>query len=306
MDALYAFRHPALLLLLAVPALLLLWNWTRRDGIALPYDHAGNGGRGWRLPLRLADSLAPLLMAVAVLLLAGPQAWGEPKSRRVLTNIQFCVDVSGSMAAKYGDGTRYDAAMDAINAFIAKREGDAYGLTFFGIETLHWVPLTTDVSAFKCAPPFMRPGRLPSWFGGTYIGNALRECRKVLLQRDEGDKMVVLITDGYSADLSGGADEEIARQLEADGIVVMTVHVAEGEIPDEVTRIAARTGGEAFKTDNPAGLDACFARIDAMTRTKMVKAQAEAADDYTLWCLAGLVALLLALACSLGLRANPW
>ena len=306
MEALYAFRHPELLLLLVVPLGLLIWSWSRQDGVALPHESNAGKGRGWNVALRVADCLPALLLAVAVLLLAGPQAWGEPKSRRALTNIQFCVDVSGSMSARYGDGTRYDGAMEAINSFVDRRQGDAFGLTFFGVETLHWVPLTTDTSAFRCAPPFMRPGNLPSWFGGTYIGNALRQCRKVLLEREEGDKMIVLITDGYSADLSGGADEEIARQLETDGIVVMTVHVAEGNVPDEVTRIAARTGGEAFKTDNPAALEACFAKIDSMTKTKMVKAQAEAADDYTLWSLAGLGALVLALLCALGLRANPW
>ncbi len=307
MDALHAFRQPLLLLLLAVPVLLLVWTWTRTDGVALPFDGASRRrGRGWGLALRAAESLPALLLAVAVVLLAGPQAWGEPKSKRVLTNIQFCVDVSGSMNAKLGEGSRYDLAMGAINTFVDRREGDAFGLTFFGVEVLHWVPLTTDTSAFKCAPPFMTPGRLPSWFGGTYIGNALRACRKVLNEREEGDKMIVLITDGYSADLAGGADQEIARQLEDDGIVVMTVHAAEGDIPEEVARIAAQTGGEAFKTDNPAAIEACFAKIDSMVKTRMVKAQAEAADDYVLWSLAGLATLALALLAALGLRANPW
>lgn len=307
MDAWLAFRHPYLLLLLVAPALLLLWTWTRSDGVALPFDGAPRRrGRVLAVALRAAESLPALLVAIAVVLLAGPQAWGEPKSKRVLTNIQFCVDVSGSMGAKLGEGSRYDLAMEAINTFVDRREGDAFGLTFFGVEVLHWVPLTTDTSAFKCAPPFMTPGRLPSWFGGTYIGNALRACRKVLNEREEGDKMIVLVTDGYSADLAGGEDEEIARQLEKDGIVVMTVHAAEGEIPDQVARIAAQTGGEAFKTDNPAALEACFAKIDSMVKTRMVKAQAEAADDYVLWSLAGLVVLALALLAALGLRANPW
>ena len=307
MDALLAFRHPSLLLLLAAPLLLLAWTWARTDGVALPHDGAPRRrGRALGVALRMAESLPALLLAIAVVLLAGPQAWGEPKSKRVLTNIQFCVDVSGSMGAKLGDGSRYDLAMEAINTFVDRREGDAFGLTFFGVEVLHWVPLTTDTSAFKCAPPFMTPGRLPSWFGGTYIGNALRACRKVLVEREEGDKMIVLITDGYSADLAGGADEEIARQLEADGIVVMTVHAAEGDIPEEVARIAAQTGGEAFKTDNPAALESCFAKIDSMVKTRMVKAQAEAADDYRMWSFAGLVALALALLAALGLRANPW
>src|SRR6185436_15233884 len=152
----------------------------------------------------------------------------------------------GSMMAKFDSGDRYEASMKAINAFLDFRKGDAFGLTFFGNNVLHWVPLTTDISAFRCAPPFMRPGHLPYWFGGTEIGKALLACRKILTQREEGDRMILLVSDGYSADLSGGRDEEIARILRADRIVVYSVHIAEGSIPDPIVRITSLTGGEAF------------------------------------------------------------
>lgn len=308
MEALEAFRNPRMLLALVVPAALLLWTWNRSGrALVLPYDHAGRGGGRWtRALLQSAASLPALVLALAIVLLAGPQSWGAPRSKRVLTNIQFCVDVSGSMGAKFGGGTRYDASMEAINRFLDYREGDAFGLSFFGNAVLHWVPLTTDVSAFACAPPFMKPGRLPYWFGGTEIGKALLACRKVLLEREEGDRMIVLITDGYSADLGGGREDEIARELAADGIAVYTVHVAEGTIPDQVIRIAVGTGGEAFKSEDEGGLERVFERIDAMQRTRMEKTRAEASDDFLPWCLAGLATLALALLASFGLRPTPW
>jgi Ca-activated chloride channel family protein len=307
-DVLASFRHPALLFLLVVPAALLLWTWSRRGAaVTLPFDHGAPRTSRWtRGALGVAESLPALVLALVVVILAGPQAWDEPREKRVLTNIQFCVDVSGSMSAQFGAGTRYDAAMDAINAFLGYREGDAFGLTFFGNNVLHWVPLTTDVSAFRCAPPFMRPGNLPPWFGGTEIGKALLACRKELLEREEGDRMIVLITDGYSSDLGGGRDEEIARELAQDRIAVYTVHVAEGGIPDQVVRIAAGTGGEAFKSEEPDGLKRVFQRIDQMQKTRMVKTQAEAADHYAPWALAGLAALALALLAAFGLRSTPW
>ena len=37
----------------------------------------------------------------------------------------------------------------------------AYVPTFFGNSVLHWCPLTSDVSAIRCSPPFMRPTRPP-------------------------------------------------------------------------------------------------------------------------------------------------
>lgn len=308
MDSIDLFRHPAMLSLLLVPAALLLWTWNRAGrAVVLPFDHAGQArGTPTAFVLRVFESLPALLLSIVVVLLAGPQAWEAPRSKRVLTNIQFCVDVSGSMTARFGEGDRYEAAMGAINQFLDYRTGDAFGLTFFGNSVLHWVPVTTDVSAFRCAPPFMRPQNLPGWFGGTEIGKALIACRKVLLERDEGDRMIILITDGYSFDLGNGNDEELARTLIKDRITVYTVHIAEGAIPDPVVRIASLTGGEAFKPEDTDGLVRVFQRIDTMAKTRMEKSQAEAADDFEPWCLAGLSLLGVCLLALFGLRYTPW
>jgi Ca-activated chloride channel homolog len=308
MDALELFRHKSVLLLLVLPAALLLWTWNQKGrAVVLPFDHGTRRPDAWpRFFLRLAASLPALLLALAILILAGPQSWDEPRTRRVLTNIEFCVDVSGSMTARFGSGDRYAAAMTAINAFLDFRQGDAFGLTFFGNSVLHWVPLTTDVSAFRCAPEFMQPGELPPWFNGTQIGKALEACRKVLLEREEGDRMIVLVTDGFSADLGGGRDEEIARQLAQDGIVVYAVHIAESQVPDQIVRITAGTGGEVFKPEDTEGLAHVFARIDQMQKTRLEKTQAEASDAFEPWCLAGLGLLALALLAGLGLRYTPW
>lgn len=308
MESLELFRHRSVLFLLVVPVALLLWTWNRKGrAVVLPFDHARRRSDAWpRFFLRCAESLPGLLLALVILILAGPQSWGEPRSKRALTNIEFCLDVSGSMMAKFGDGTRYDAAMAAINEFLDFRKGDAFGLTFFGNSVLHWVPLTTDISAFRCAPPFMTPGQLPYWLNGTEIGKALRACRKVLVEREEGDRMILLVTDGYSADLSGGADEIVARELKKDRIVVYTIHIAEGKIPDEIVRIAAATGGEAFKPEDADGLKRVFERIDHMQKAKLEKSQPEAADEFVPWCLAGLALLGASVIALLGLRYTPW
>jgi Ca-activated chloride channel family protein len=308
MNSLDLFRHKPVLFLLVLPAALILWVWKRRGGgVVLPFDHAEIAPAAWTtFFLRLAESLPALLLALVVLVLAGPQSWEAPRSKRVLTNIEFCVDVSGSMTSKFGEGDRYEAAMKAINEFLDVRKGDAYGLTFFGNNVLHWCPLTTDVSAFRCAPPFMHPGDLPYWFNGTEIGKALLACRKILVEREEGDRMIILVTDGYSADLFGGRDEEVMRELRADHIVVYTLQVAEGVLPDEIVRIAAGTGGEAFKAEDPDGLKRVFASIDKMQKTRLEKTQAEAADDFFPWCLAGLGLVSLSLLAAFGLRTSPW
>jgi len=307
-ETLFPFRHAWVLGFLILPALLLVWVWARRSrGTVLPLDHSpARDGRWLGFFVNLAESLPALLLAVAILLLAGPQRWAEPRTQRALTNIEFCVDVSGSMTAKFGEGTRYDASMEAINGFLDYREGDAFGLTFFGNAVLHWVPLTTDVSAFRCAPPFMQPGQLPYWFNGTEIGKALLACRKVLTQRDEGDRLIILISDGFSADLYGGRDEEIARQLRDDNIVLYEIHVANTEVPDPIVNMTALTGGQVFNPDDPSTLDAVFRHIDEMQVTRLEKVHAEAVDDHRLLCWLGIGAAGLALLFSLGLRYTPW
>lgn len=301
--------HPWALLLLIIPALLLRWTWRRgRDRLVLPLDHAADApGRRWHVALALAESLPSVLLAVAIILLAVPLRWAQPEAKRSLTNIEFALDVSCSMMEDYpGSETRYDAAVDAINGFIDQRKGDAFGLTAFGNNVLHWVPLTTDTSAFRCAGPFLRPEKLPPWFMGTMIGKALQACRKVLVQRETGDRMVVLVTDGYSWDLSGGNDQKVARELADDGIVVYAIHAAEGEPTAELSTIAQGTGGAVFAAGDRAALGVVFAKIDQMQRARLERSQPEPQDRLVEASLAGLAALLLHLLLSLGLRATPW
>ncbi len=305
-----SFAYPAVLLLLVVPLVLLGWTWRRAGGrIALPFDHGqgrSSAGRGWGFLLGLADSLPALLLGVVVVLLAGPQQLSAPKSRRVLTNIEFCVDVSGSMTAPFGDGTRYDASMKAIDEFLNIRKGDAFGLTFFGNNVLHWTPLTSDPSAIRCAPPFMKPDNVPPWMGGTMIGQALQACKEVLAAREGGDRMIVLVSDGDSFDLGNGNDETIAQTLKRNGIVVFAIHIAEGDPPGQIVNITSATGGEIFPVGEPEALESVFRRIDAMQTTKLEKTSPEVLDDFGPVCLAGLSVLGLAGLTFFGLRYTPW
>ncbi|MBI2823741.1 MAG: VWA domain-containing protein [Planctomycetia bacterium] len=302
------FGRPLVLLLLAVPAVLLWRVWRRDQGrLVLPFDFSGaRRGRPLAFAVNLAESLPALLLAVVIAILASPQQAGAPKNRRALTNIEFCVDISGSMGSSFGSGTRYDAAMEAINKFVDYRRGDAFGLTFFGNNVMHWVPLTSDVSAIKCAPPFMSPQKAPPWFGGTEIGKALVACRRVLREREEGDRMIVLVSDGMSADLYGDRAQEIGQQLKESNIVVHAVHIAETTIPGDIVNLVAITGGEVFEVDDPQTLINVFARIDKMQQTELVQLAPETFDHFGPYCIAGLSLLGLMSTALFGLRYTPW
>ena len=301
------FAYPAVLTLLALPVLLMVWEWRRRGTVvALPFDHANaRRGRWLECTVKTANLLAPMLLAVSIILLAGPQRPLSQGTQRVLTNIELVLDVSGSMTAQYGDGRRADKAVEALQEFVNHRKGDAFGVTLFGTEVLHWVPLTKDLDALKHSAPFMKPEAMPPYMGGTRIGLALRSVHKILADRPKGDKMIVLISDGSSGDLRGQSDK-ISSDLNGDDIVLYYIHVANGQPQQEVYDIANRTGGEAFVAGDPAALQTVFEKIDAMQQAKFKPETPIPADNFRPFALAGLSMLALQLLTLFGIRFTPW
>jgi Ca-activated chloride channel homolog len=302
------FTRPWVLLFLALPLILAIWEWQRVGHVLrLPFDHGhARSGRFLDRLVRLLNLAAPALLAVAVIFLAGPQRPTESADARILTNVEVCLDVSGSMMSPFGSGTRSDKALEAIVEFTNFRKGDAFGLTAFGTDVLHWVPVTKDLRALQSSVPFLDPRRMPTYMGGTRIGHALRSVKKILEARPEGDRMVILISDGQSFDLSGGVAEKIGNELAQENIVMFYIHVAEGSPQDETFTIANITGGQAFAADDPAALKEVFRRIDAMKPTRLKPSTAELADFFRPFAIAGLAFAGLHLLGLCALRFTPW
>jgi len=302
------FARPWVLLLLILPVLLVWWEWRRRGRpLVLPFDHAPAKTRSWlERVIKAANLLPALLLTIVVLMLAGPQKLAPPKEERVLTNIEVVLDVSGSMGSPFGDGTRADKAFEAIVEFTSFRKGDAFGLTIFGTEVVHWVPLTKDLDAIRLAAPFLRPEKMPPHMGGTRIGHALEAVQKRLRSREEGDRMIVLISDGQSFDLGGGRAQKLGEELSADHITVFYIHAAEGQPQEETFTIASLTGGQAFAADDPTALREVFKRIDAMKPTKLKPSAPEPVDWFWPFAVAGLGLLGLKTVSLFGLRFTPW
>ena len=302
------FAQPYLLLLLLVPIGLLVFQFRHKaQAVPLPSDHQRHRRRRFlTILLDVTASLPALILALVIVLIAGPRKFEQPRSAREMTNIQFCIDVSGSMNTPFGDGDRYEAAMQAVNSFIDYRKGDSFGLSIFGNSVLHWVPLTSDVSAFRCAPPFLHPRKLPYWFGGTEIGKALNACEDVLVSREDGDRMILLISDGQSGDLMGGNDVKIAESLKENNITVFGVHVAPGAPPPEVSVIASITGGQYFSAGDPESLKSVFQQIDAMKQSPIKRLTPDPVDHFQPFILAAAILGGLYLLALFGLRYNPW
>jgi len=310
-----SFHHPQWLWLLALPVLWGFWQWVRRGHpVVMPFDHGRQReGRRLRALANLAQTLPAALLAVAVLILAGPRRPAPPENERILNNIIICLDVSGSMSVPFGSvraagvRTRFDAAMESAREFCEFRKGDAFGLTIFGSEYLHWFPPTKELSAIRNALPFVRPSNLPPWFGGTMIANALRGCRDRLARTKEGDRAIILITDGGSADFGGGADRQIAQELADSKIRVFTILIGNDMFgTDGIYTIAAITAGKVFRVEEPGALGAVFREIDQMQKAKFRQVTSDWVDFYRPLCLTGLGLAGLWGISLLGLRYTPW
>ena len=220
-----AFAHPKLIILLVIPVTLIFWEWVRRgQPLVLPFDDV-HKRRGWFLGglVLTANCLPAVLLAFAIILLARPLTFAPPKTERKLSNIQIVLDTSPSMGWPYGPQTgekrytRFDGAMDAIDKFLTAREGDACGLTIFSRSFIHWVPLTQDTAAIRMARPFIEPKNFPDpiW-GGTFIAKALDGAVTPVTQRPEGDRMIIIVTDGEGQDIVNGRRARRDRQAEAE------------------------------------------------------------------------------------------
>ncbi|MGC6457766.1 MAG: vWA domain-containing protein [Akkermansiaceae bacterium] len=304
-----SFAYPIVLIALAIPIILIVFQWrTHARALPLPLDHAQM--KNWRfldILLNLINTLPYLLLATLILLAAGPRTFERPESKRKLTNILFCLDVSGSMEASFGTSDRFGVAMDSLKGFLEYRDGDAFSLLIFGGDTLRWIPLTTDVSAFRNAPAFLHPKDLPPWFNqGTAIGKALRQGREELLVSETGDRMIILLSDGDSFDLRDGNDVKIARELEDDNITVYAIHIGGGGAPPEVSVISSITEGATFTAGDPEGLKSVFARIDEMAQASLERLTPDPVDNFKPYLITALSLGGVYLLTLYGLRYTPW
>lgn len=309
------FANPQWIALLVVPVTLVFWEWVRRGHpLVLPFDDV-NERRGWLLRgiVLAANSLPALLLAFAIVLLARPITFAPPKTERQLSNIQIVLDCSLSMREAYGHQTnevaytRFDGAMDSIEKFVTAREGDAFGLTIFSRNFLHWVPLTADVDAIQRARPFIAPENFPDpiW-GGTYIAKALDGAIAPLARHAEGDRMIILITDGESRDLEGEALRKIVAKLTHANIVVYAISMTDSPIAQGLKDVTRQTGGAVFKAVTPETLQVVFRSIDQMQKVEVRAVRAEVIDCYDPLILPALIVVGLQLLALFGIRFTPW
>ena len=302
----FSFKRPwALLLLLAVP----LAYWARlalstRRRASLGYSSTSVIARLRRgLVARLAQlpgALRVVAIAALAVALAGPQT--RDRGGRVEVegiDIVLALDLSNSMEASDLAPNRLEAAKRVIDRFISRRRGDKIGLVVFGREAYTHCPLTLDYGVLRTMLSEIRLGLING--SGTAIGNALGVSLARLRKSDAKSRVVILLTDGDNN--SGNVTpKQAARYAAAMKVKVFTIlmgpkdgHVTGRDLfgrpirvrsrypvnPKLLERIAAQTGGKAYRATDDRALQENFEQIlDELDKSTRKDVAAPFVDAY--------------------------
>ncbi len=285
------FEWPWVFALLPLP-LLVRW-WLRPAGparqaslnvpFASEFREVAGGASVWRGG-RLAAGLAALAWLLLVTATARPTWTGDtvqlPVSGR---DLMLAVDISGSMDKR--DFRLRNRVVDRLTAlkavagrFVERREGDRLGLILFGRQAYLQTPLTFDratVGTLLAEAEVGLAGR------ETAIGDAIGLAIKRLRKREEGDRVLILLTDGTNT--AGEVDPLKAAELAAaEGLTIYTIGIGSDaqRAPsffglsrigpsaqlDEatLTAIADATDGRYFRARSTRELEDIYREIDAL------------------------------------------
>ena len=204
--------------------------------------------------------LAWILLIAAV---ARPQWVGEivslPTTGR---DLMLAIDISGSMATEdmqvnneYVD--RLSVVKAVISQFLDARKGDRVGLVLFGTNAYVQAPLTFDLKSVK---KLMIEAPVGIAGGKTAIGDAIGLTVKRLRERQNEEKVVILLTDGAN-NVGEIPPIKAAELASVDGIKIYTIGVGAEEM-----RVPSLFGSLAGRTTNPS------ADLDEETLSKIAEA----------------------------------
>jgi Ca-activated chloride channel family protein len=226
-----------------------------------------------------------LSWALLVVAAAQPQWIGPPQAIPTEgRDLMLALDLSESMRTRdfevRGRAVDRFAVVRAVaRDFTLQRTGDRVGLVLFGTRAFLQAPLTPDLATVA---KLLEESEVGLAGEATAIGDALGLAVKHLHERPEGERVLVLLSDGESN--AGVLDPKRAAELARDaGVRVYTIGVGTGsQLPpsrrrgvraagaDEATlrEIASTTNGRYFRADDTESLVGVYREIDALEPTK--------------------------------------
>lgn len=284
-------KYPWLLLLFLIYIPLLIWYFRKSHkstpslGLSSLAPFAGLPKSWKEYLLKFNFFLKLLALACLIVALCRPQTFDSKRTSRVEgTDIVLALDISGSMASKDFQPSRFEAAKDVAVKFVNQRVNDNMGFVVFAGESLSLMPLTYDRAALINAIQNVELGDLTD---GTAIGDGLASAVNRLVSGKAKSKSIILLTDGTNnaGEVPPFTAAQIARQ---NGIKVYTIGVGtngtieitdpygfstttlETKIDEEsLKKIASATGGKFFRAKDEKMLQKVFHEIDGLEKTKL-------------------------------------
>jgi len=245
------FGHPeALLLLLAIPAVWVLFRLARRQrqretesfvtndlARQVAYNHSVR-------KIRIRETLWVVGAALLILAFANPRVGSRlVEVKRQGVDIIVALDVSQSMRAQDISPSRLEKAKHEVAGFIQRLKGDRIGLVAFSGAAFLQCPLTTDYSAARMFLDVLDTGLIP--VPGTAVAEALKTSINAFLPGQTAQKVIVLITDGedHESKVQSAAEDAADK-----GIIIFPVGMGtpQGE-PIPITDDQGRN--EGYKKD---------------------------------------------------------
>lgn len=314
------FKNPLFFLLLLVLVPYIVW-YVMRFKQSLPSLKVPDTTKYVKVPktfrlylMHLPFLLRIILISLVVCILARPQSrhsWSNTDVEGI--DIMLAVDVSTSMLAQDFKPNRVEALKEIAQRFIEKRPNDNMGLTMFAGEAYTQCPLTTDhtvlMNLYNSVDCNMAMRGVID--DGTAIGDGIMNAILRLKESQAKSKVIILLTDGVnnSGNISPQTAAEIAKKY---GIRIYAIGIGRNgmapyplptggtamlpvEIDEEtMTKISRETGGQYFRAQKNAELDAIYQDIDKMERTKFnVKQFSRRGELYQPFALAAMAVLLL-------------
>ncbi len=198
-------------------------------------------------------------------------------------DLVLAVDISGSMEQPDFDidgrrVTRLGVVKSVAGRFIERREGDRMGLILFGAQAYLQTPLTFDR---KTVAAMLNEAEIGLAGKQTAIGDAIGLALKRMLESEQQDRVLILLTDG--ANTAGAVSPLRAARLAADeGLRIYTIGIGAEQVRidtvfgtqvinpssdlDERTleAIARTTGGAYFRAGDTERLEAIYRRLDQL------------------------------------------
>lgn len=290
----------------------LLWWYFKRNKRSTPslglstLAPFANLPRSWKEYLMKFNFILKLLaMGFLIVALSRPQTYDSHRKSHVEgTDIVLALDISGSMASKDFEPSRFQAAKDVAMKFVNQRDNDNMGLVVFAGESLSLMPLTYDRAALINALQTVEMGDLTD---GTAIGDGLASAINRLVSGKAKSKSVILLTDGSNN--AGEVPPITAAQIaKKNGIKVYTIGIGtDGSIKitdpygfstttletkiDEASlkKIAEETGGKFFRAKDEKMLQKVFKEIDSLEKTRLdVENYTRTDEAFFPWMLAAL------------------